>query len=365
MTLTFRELPRSVQANAWTGQPVTGEPVATWSLAGAGPEKQPGRKMRPGPPPNLADVTDARVGWGLVLPDRPQLPVAERGGADDAPKPIQELLEARSKYARVLRWVPGDSTGTVSLRDYAAGKDVALSGTTAGIGDGELPMYLLLCGGPDVLPWGLQYQLNAGRFVGRLDLTGEALRNYVNALLTGFPAGNYAAPVVWSVDHGGDDISSVIRDQVGAKVAAKFTRDGEMLRTTFVDGAAATATVSGLQDALVANAPALVVTTSHGMTGPLDNAQLMADTLGLLVDGQHATLDPSTLLAAWQPAGAIWYAHACCSAGADGKTAFAGLLQPGSTADLVVRGVATIGPRVAPLPRALLGAASAGVRRAR
>ena len=154
---------------------------------------------------------------GLVLPDRPQLPVAERGGADDAPEPIQELLAARSKYARVLRWVPGDSTGAVSLRDYAAGKDVALSGTTAGIGDGGLPMYLLLYGGPDVLPWGLQYQLNAGRFVGRLDLTGEALSNYVDALLTGFPAGNYAAPVVWSVDHGGDDMSSVMRDQIGAR----------------------------------------------------------------------------------------------------------------------------------------------------
>ena len=58
---------------------------------------------------------------------------------------------------------------------------------------------LLLYGGLDVLPWGLQYVLNAGRFVGRLHLTGEPFANYVSVLLGGWSgsAVRYDQPVVW------------------------------------------------------------------------------------------------------------------------------------------------------------------------
>jgi hypothetical protein len=110
------------------------------------------------------------------------------------------------------------------------------------------------------------------------------------------------------------------------------------------------------QQALAEASPALVVTTSHGRTGPLDNVDLMRETLGLPVDANHATLDIDALLAAWSPEGAIWYAQACCSAGSDGATSYADLLEPGSLADRVVTGVANLGSAVAPLPRRLLGA---------
>jgi hypothetical protein len=220
-------------------------------------------------------------------------------------------------------------------------------------------MYLLLYGGPDVLPWSLQYQLNAGRRVGRLHLTGGALENYVSALLNGWAASNarYDAPVVWSVDHGGNDITMLMRAQIAAKVAGRFADDAEMPHAMFADGSRATATVSQLVDALAANTPALVTTTSHGMTGPLDRPGQMAATLGLPVDGLHATLDAEALLGRWQPEGAIWYAHACCSAGSSENNAFAGLVQDESV-DKALRSIAALGPRVAPLPTALLGAAS-------
>jgi hypothetical protein len=94
------------------------------------------------------------------------------------------------------------------------------------------------------------------------------------------------------------------------------------------------------------------------MTGPLGKPEQMAATLGLPVDGLHATMDAEALLGCWQPGGAIWYAHACCSAGADENSAFAGLVRDGSAVDQVLRGVTAIGPCVAPLPTALLGAAS-------
>jgi hypothetical protein len=355
------QLPASMQANAWTGEDVTGQlgDGKRWGIGGAA-LAGPVQFMRPPPGADPADFMDERVGWGLVLPDRDDIPAAARARADDAPEPIRALVAARQPAVRVFRYRAGRVTAVTSLRDYAAGKDVAISGSPSGVGDGKLPMYLLLYGGPDVLPWGLQYQLNAGRHVGRLDLAGDPLERYIAALLSGWAgsAARYDAPVVWSVDHGGTDITALMRTQIGAKIADRLAGDQEMPHATFVDGGQTIATQSQLADALATNSPMLIVTTSHGITGPLDNPDQMAAALGLPVDALHATLDAGALLRRWQPGGAIWYAHACCSAGASATSAFAGLVRDGSVVDRVLRGVAAIGPRVAPLPTALLGAAS-------
>jgi hypothetical protein len=99
-----------------------------------------------------------------------------------------------------------------------------------------------------------------------------------------------------------------------------------------------------------------VVTTSHGMTGPLNDPVRMAGQLGLLVDDLRQLLRPEPLLEKWMPDGAIWYAHACCSAGGGDRTRFDGLVAEGSSAQEVLRAVAGLGARTAPLPRALLGA---------
>ena len=49
----------------------------------------------------------------------------------------------------------------------------------------------------------------------------------------------------------------------------------------------------------------------------------------------------------------FWYAHACCSAGANDKTSFADLLNPDSDIALTLQGIAKAGAMVAPLPTAL------------
>jgi hypothetical protein len=82
----------------------------------------------------------------------------------------------------------------------------------------------------------------------------------------------------------------------------------------------------------------------------------MRASLGLLVDQEEKTLDPTALLEKWQPDGAIWYAHACCSAGADEETSFDGLFDAGGDLDQLLQGVAKVGSMVAPLPTALLSA---------
>lgn len=308
-------------------------------------------------PLDPADWRDPRVGWGLILPERPGLEPSALATADDAPEPIRALVAARG--GRVLRYRAGARHGSDVLRDYAGGGDLLGAASPPGSGPRQLPMYLLIYATPAEIPWSLQYALNPVRNVGRLDLTGDGLANYVTALHAGWPgsAARYDAPVVWAVDFGPGDITALMRDAIAAPVAERFGQDADMKAGRYVDGSAEPATAAVLAETLRANTPALVVTTSHGMTGPLDDAGALRANLGRPVDTARAALDPDALLAAWQPDGAIWYAHACCSAGVDTPSAYHGLFDPASTVARVLDGVTAAGPMVAPLPRALLGAA--------
>ena len=210
------------------------------------------------------------------------------------------------------------------------------------------------------VPWHIQYALNPVRYVGRLDITDDALANYVAALLNNWKdaASSYASPVVWAVDLGGGDITALMRDTVAAPIyqALKEDPDGEMPSATFIDGRAVPATVAALRSALVANKPSLVVTSSHGMTGPLSDLDAMRANLGLPVDQARQILSPAALLGEWQPDGAMWFAQACCSAGSDSPTAYAGLFEAGSLLDQTLTGIAKLDATTAPLARALLGA---------
>ncbi|WP_027346548.1 hypothetical protein [Hamadaea tsunoensis] len=357
--------------DAWeNGQGVAGAMTsnpARWAF-GAKVPATAGVPMIPAPdaPGNWRDP---RVGWGLVLPKTRGLTAAELATAADAPEPIQALVDAR-EGARVLRYDVA-ANGAMTVTDYAAGRGLSLTGTKPGNIPGELPMYLLLYGEPATLPWSLQYALHGGRYVGRLHLAGEPLENYVNALLGDWKdsAARYAAPLVWATDHGPADITGLMRAAVASRVAATMRTDADITDLAYLAGSGVlvaydhagtpvngAATIGGLRDRLAAARPAIVVTTSHGQTGPLDDAAAMGDTLGLLLDQQHALVDPHELLATWQPDGAIWYAHACASAGGDGVNPFADLVDAGTRTGRVLDGVAALGPRVGALPTALLGA---------
>jgi hypothetical protein len=157
------------------------------------------------------------------------------------------------------------------------------------------------------------------------------------------------------VDRGEDDITRLMRDAIAAPLAAKLASD-DQLHVTFIDGESGAATVDALRDALAAARPGLIVTTSHGRTGPLADAREMARTLGQPVASDGAMVSASTLANGAHPAGTVWYAHACCSAGSDATSNFRGLFAEGTPAATVLEKVAALGSRVAPLPTALLGA---------
>lgn len=309
--------------------------------------------MRPGEIEE-ADWQHPKVGWGVILRERDGLSPAQLATAADAPEPIQALVAARG--GKVIRYRPQSAFASWTLRDYGGGGDLLTATSPEGMGPKQLPKYLLIYGGPRDVPWNIQHFLNPVRHVGRLDLEGEALANYVDALMSGWKdsATSYTQPVVWAVDHKNGDITTLMRETVAVPLRDALD-DGE-ITPTFIDGSTAAATGGALLDALTMSRPALVITSSHGMTGPLDNLEAMAARLGVLVDQEHQLVTPESVVENWEPDGAMWFAQACCSAGADSPTAYDGLFEAGSALEQVLTGVSRVGPLVSPLPRTLLGA---------
>jgi hypothetical protein len=354
------EWPTRLSINAWTG--VHGQSIADidekarhW---GAQERLQAVPRMLAAMEPvDLRDWRHDKVGWGLILPENETLSDKELALAIDAPKPIQDLLADRCQ-APVFRY-RADLRNRFLRRYYSSRQcqDIAISGSPRGTGEGCLPRYLLIYAPPVKIPWSLQYILNTVSFVGRLDLEGEGLERYVKELLNNWEGASCRSdhPVVWTVDHGKPDISWLMRRAIAQPIAEKLRADeqiGEELRNL----AGINATAKVLTETLTDRHPALIITTSHGMTGPLDNLTAMGRQLGMLVDNDYNILSPDILLNEWQPDGAIWYAHACCSAGSDDHTNYKGLVAEGSSVEKTLEAIAALGAMVAPLPSRLLGA---------
>jgi hypothetical protein len=345
----------SVLSNGWRGTPADG-PFATRSGKWALGDVQPGVTTAAPPAHDPWDWRHEQVGWGLVLPDTDGPGVEDLVAARDAPEPLQDLVAARGP-APVLRWRADKPE--VLLRYYsgfANPETIPIGGTPRGVAKGAIPSFLMLWGDLDRLPWRLQYTLNLDPriFAGRLPLAGDALARYVTALLGEWdqPVASHAQALVWATDHGGADISRLMRVVIADPVHEKYAADSDI---TVDFHAGPDATAQNLAAGLAVQKPRVVVTTSHGFAGPAGAPD--AERLGWLVDADLAPVDPAALLAGWQPGGAVWYAHACCGAGADAPSTFTGLFDAGSPLEQMITEVAGLGSRIAPLPVALLGAA--------
>jgi hypothetical protein len=352
--------PTTFTINAYAGKEKAAsgnvsEESRRWPLRNAPPKIR--TFLKPPKPVDLANWRDPEVGWGIVAAALPGTDDSDLASGADLPEPIQQLRKDRGN-APVFRYRVGWDQRFRLLRNYADKIDVAIGQSPRGTARECIPHYLLICGTPEQVPWELQYVLNAHYAVGRLHLTGVALENYVSALRSGWQASgaNAKRSVIWAVNYGGNDITSLMRNLIAAKVNEKLAGDTDLSAgVKFLDGAGA-ATSAELTNVLAASKPSLVVTTSHGQTYPLDNLDTLRNELGLLVDQNYASVRPESLLDSWQPDGTVWYAHACCSAGCSAQTLFDGLTQDGSEVDQILKGVAKLGSRVSPLPTALLGA---------
>lgn len=352
--------PTQLSINAYSGDhkrasTAVADSATRWPLRNAPPNVR--TFLKPPQPLDLRNWQDPRVGWGVVAMEKPGATENELVAGTDLPEPIQQLRKDRGN-APLLRFRPGWDQRFRLLRNYADKVDVAIGQSPMGTVRECIPYYLLICGTPDKVPWELQYVLNAHYAVGRIHLAEPELENYITALRSDWKGStaNTKRALVWAVNLGGDDITTLMRNVIAAKIHEKLSQDSDLAGgAQFLDGPGA-ATAAELMKTLASAVPALIVTTSHGQTYPLDNLDLLGKGLGLLVDQNYASVDSSSLLSTWQPDGAIWYAHACCSAGSCSQTLFDGLAQDESEVDRILKGVAKNGNQVAPLPTALLSA---------
>lgn len=297
---------------------------------------------------------DPAVGWGVVLPENAAMSAADKAAGADAPEPIRALIANRDN-APVLRSVPGDNESLIRYYSDGSHQPLTIGNSEFGTGRGRMPKFLLIVGSPAAVPWDVQFSLNRRQHVGRLDLPDVELANYVDALMSDWAGMTVepTRPLVWSTNV--DAITASMQRLVCDFLTTRMLddKDKELTVTRRSDAAA---TCEALITDLGATHPAVVVTSSHGKTGPLGDAAAMRATLGSPVDADHTPLDIDALLDAWAPAGAVWYSQACCSAGSNDGTSYTGLLQADSTAFKIVDAVAKLGAAVAPLPTRLLGA---------
>jgi hypothetical protein len=350
------EIPSTLQVNAWAepvGNRADVSGAATSNLLATG-LALPDVSLAP-KPIDPRNWRDDRVGWGVLLPDDPALGSGDKAKGADAPNVLQELIAERKGV--VLRYSANAPLGTIT-RYYEDGtaQNIMFASQAFGTGVGKVPRYILIYADPDAIPWSFQFELQNSCFVGRLDLQSIELERYIEALRSNWSGSKAKTShtLVWATDHNFSDITHVMRNAVAAPLHEAFAADGE-LSARFIDGMKTQATAAGLIEALVDHHPIFIATTSHGRTGPLDNVGQMSSDLGLPVDMDHQLIRPDVLTGAWDTGGAIWYAHACCSAGSSSATAFNGLVAGGSDVERILTGVAACGNTIAPLPRALLG----------
>lgn len=325
-----------------------------WPLRTRPPERY--RYLKPKSEPDPKNWRHASVGWGLIAPMTSGFVESDLRQNLDLPECLRFLLEKRDN-APVFRYDATWAQRFSHVHNLRDGTDISLANTQPGVAPGCLPKYLLIWGTPKEVPWEIQCNQHGARYIGRIPLKGEELNNYVNALMNDW-AGcdcNMARPIVWAVDDGYPDITRLMCKVIAERVYQDLAGDEQIgANAVWMSGEGA-ATGERLIGFLADAAPALIVTTSHGKTS-LNPENEFAAQLGLPVDQNHEALDMTSLLRRWQPNGAIWYAHACCSAGSLQKSLFLDLVDSGSAIANVLRALSRLGSEVAPLPQRLLGA---------
>lgn len=318
-------------------------------------------------PPEEADLNkweDPRVGWGVVVVAKKGFTASDYASGKDLENDevLRKLLDHRRAVqgsVPVFHYNPDVAGGpqTILLRNYAAGKDLDLV-SKVGLGPDKLPYYLLIYAAPSAVPWTFQATLQVRHAVGRLDPAMPGLVNYVDHLVQGWKPDLARAgrTVVWTVDHG--DITSLMREALAVKLHQLYAGDSDLAAGAAMLDAKMDplqATSEALIAELTARPPGLVVTCSHGKTGPLGDKALLAASLGIPVDQFFQTMDLDKLLRNWQPAGAVWFAQACCSVGSDSPSRYQDLYPIDTEIGSVLSAVAATGAHIAPLPQRLLG----------
>lgn len=211
-------------------------------------------------PNNLAEA-----GWGIVLPE----------GLDPAIREaLSPLIEQRRRQVgdanlfRIFEGKAGYKRGD-SVRSWLDRFNVGLATVDPELG---VPLYLLLVGGPDLIPFEFQYLLDAYWCVGRVafDRVGE-YRSYAEGVVRYEEAAAVAHKrqvAIFNTRNLGDRATAMLHDQVASPLAGGVgagrpvgQRQGFTVNPLLADAA----TKENLGKAIAGNKAALLFTGSHGV----------------------------------------------------------------------------------------------------
>ncbi|GMT99099.1 hypothetical protein KH5H1_32180 [Corallococcus caeni] len=220
-----------------------------------------------GLPPDAPPEDYTQAGWGVVF---------AASASDELRKSLEPLIAHRRARAE---------TDRLHVLTYQAGETAHqfLERYGAPIGDVEptaVPYYLLLVGGPDVIPFDVQHSLSLSYAVGRLsfDTPAEYARyaDSVVAYETGDSAPNHRQVSWWGPKHPGDRSTELSADSLVTALARGATADqapqpaktvAAKLRYASRDAIEDDATREWLLSALHGQEvrPAVLFTASHGV----------------------------------------------------------------------------------------------------
>jgi len=306
------------------------------------------------PPEPAAPVADGPQAAAPPPEGNPELPTVGRWAVvvrDEDRDRAREALRPLIEHRRGLGHLWG-ADGILPVRRSLSGALASWRRRFLRGANDQPPYYLLLVGGPDRLPFELQFDLDGYRATGRVDVSDEpggpfsweACRRWAEravAYETG--ALGVAQPaLVYSV--AGDEGTRLAHRKLVEPVVEELP--GAVTRLTGPE-----ATVCRLCEALGASpAPRLVFTASHGVEFPDRD-----DCWGALTDvryrGRAGDAVVSAEVAATKPAfahGSVVFSFACFSAGVPGSSVVSFLA---GDAEVPVE----MGARTAALPRQLLG----------
>jgi hypothetical protein len=217
--------------------------------------KKRSRDRRPALDVDPLDLSSS--GWGVLLPEGTPRVVKEALG------PLLELREQQAtrkkkEYYRELDYVTGD-TKDKFLRRYGA--------STGPAHPEKLPYYLLIVGGPDVIPFRFQYQLDVQYAVGRLAFDDpEDYRQYAESVVAAEGGQSRVRPeaCLFSVRTPGDlptEIST--RRLVEPLIETLGNERGEWKVRSLVGEEADKAALRRLLG--YGETPALLLTAAHGL----------------------------------------------------------------------------------------------------
>lgn len=211
-------------------------------------------------PNNLAEA-----GWGIILPEGldPKIrealaPLIEQRRRQVGDAKLFRIFEGKAGYRR------GDT-----VRAWLDRFNVGLATVDPELG---VPLYLLLVGGPDLIPFEFQYLLDAYWCVGRVAFDRvEEYRSYAEGVVRYEEAatiGHKRQVAVFNTRNIGDRATAMLHDQVATPLAGGGAtqrplgqRQGFALTPLLADAA----TKENLGKTLTANQAALLFTGSHGV----------------------------------------------------------------------------------------------------